>query len=317
MSGKEMGFVGLGYAGIVAPDPIAWRHFATRVFGFVPAGIVPGPRTAGLALPTPDAEGLAADGTLYLKLDRRQWRLAVHPGAESGLAYLGFEVRTERDFGRLVDRLGEKKVEVRPGTSAELEARGVRGLAVFADPFGHRLEVFHEPIIDAPFASPTGIEFKTGELGMGHAVVFVADAARALDFYRGVLGFERSDFMTFGPTGQGIHFLRCTPRHHSLALLQIGPPQGLQHLMFEATSLDGVGRALDRARAAQIPITSDLGRHRNDGIVSFYMQGPSGFDLELGWDGVLCGEDWSEREFAGGDDWGHHGLVAATLQPKR
>lgn len=317
MDGDAIGWVGLGQVGIVAPDPSAWREFATRICGFVPAGIVPGPRPAGIAMPTPAAEGLADDGTLYLKLDRRQWRLAVHPGAQAGLAYLGWEVQSERDFERVVARLGEQKIEVRAGTRAELEARGVRRLAVFADPFGHRLEVFHEPIIDAPFHSPTGIEFETGSLGMGHAVLFVADAQRALAFYREALGFMRSDFMTFGPTGQGIHFLRCTPRHHSLALLQVGPPSGLQHLMFESTSLDGVGRALDRARAAKIPITSDLGRHRNDGIVSFYMQGPSGFDIELGWDGVLCGEDWSEREFAGGDDWGHHGLDAEALKPKR
>ena len=46
------------------------------------------------------------------------------------------------------------------------------------------------------------------------------------------------------------------------------------------------------------------------------MQGPSGFDVELGWDGVLCGDDWSERQFAGGDEWGHHGLVAESLAPK-
>ena len=28
-------------------------------------------------------------------------------------------------------------------------------------------------------------------------------------------------------------------------------------------------------------------------------------------------DDWSERQFAGGDDWGHHGLVADSLQPRR
>ena len=47
------------------------------------------------------------------------------------------------------------------------------------------------------------------------------------------------------------------------------------------------------------------------------LRGPSGFDVEIGWDGVLCGDDWSERQFAGGDDWGHHGLVADSVQPRR
>jgi hypothetical protein len=46
------------------------------------------------------------------------------------------------------------------------------------------------------------------------------------------------------------------------------------------------------------------------------MQGPSGFDLEIGWDGVLVGDDWVENEFGGGgDEWGHHGLDAESLKP--
>ncbi len=316
MSREAMGWNGLGYAGVFAPDPVAWRAFATDVCGFTPAEIVPGPRRHGIALPNPEAGGLAPDGTCFLKLDRRQWRLAIHPGTTPGLAYLGWELRTALDFERVVADLIEHKLEVRAGTTAEREARAVDHLAVLHDPFGHRLELFQGAIIDAPFVSPKGIEFKTGELGMGHAVLLVADIEKALAFYRDVLGFKRSDYMIFGPENRGIHFLRCTPRHHSLGLLQIGAPSGLQHLMFESTTLDGIGRALDRARKARVPISSDLGRHRNDGIVSFYMQGPSGFDVELGWDGVLCGDDWSERQFAGGDEWGHHGLVAESLAPR-
>jgi 2,3-dihydroxybiphenyl 1,2-dioxygenase len=306
---------GLGYVGIDAPDPAGWRDFATGVCGLVPAAIVPGPRPAGIALPSPDAGGIAPDGTTYLKMDRRQWRLAVHPGDTPGLAYLGFELRSVDDFNRAVDSIGARGVEIRAGKDDERAARAVERLAVLHDPVGHRLELFQGPIVDDPFASPTGIEFLTGELGMGHAVLYVPDIEPALAFYRDVLGFQRSDYMTFGPTGQGIHFLRCTPRHHSLALLQVGDLTGLQHVMLEATTLDGVGKALDRALAAGIEISSSLGRHRNDKTVSFYMRGPSGFDIEIGWDGVLVGNDWVEHEFAGGgDDWGHAGLTAKSLE---
>jgi hypothetical protein len=86
--------------------------------------------------------------------------------------------------------------------------------------------------------------------------------------------------------------------------------------MLEATSLDGVGKAIDRAQRAGVTISSSLGRHRNDKTVSFYMKGPSGFDVELGWDGLLVDNDWVEHEFAGGgDDWGHAGLDAESLKP--
>lgn len=314
---SQVSLAGLGYVGVEAPDPVAWRDFATRICGFTPSWIVPGPRTGGIPLPSPEAAGIAADGTAYLKMDRRQWRLAVHPSSQPGLAYLGFEVRSALDFERAVEAISARGVEIRQGSDAELEARSVERLAVLQDPAGHRLELFLSPIVDEIFRSPTGIEFLTGPLGMGHAVLYVPDAQQAVAFYRDVLGFQRSDYMSFGPTGESIHFMRCTPRHHSLAILQVGDLTGLQHLMFEATTLDAVGKALDRALADKITISSSLGRHRNDKTVSFYMQGPSGFDVEIGWDGVLVGDDWVEHEFAGGgDEWGHHGLDAESLKPR-
>jgi 3,4-dihydroxy-9,10-secoandrosta-1,3,5(10)-triene-9,17-dione 4,5-dioxygenase len=300
---RSVAVAGLGYVGVRARDPGAWRRFAVEVCGLVPCRTEHEPT-----------------GTVFLKMDRRQWRLAVHPaeqGAEGeGLAYVGFEVRSAADFDRAFASIEERGIAIRLGTSEERAERSVERLAVLADPAGHRLELFMGPIIDDDFVSPQPIEFKTGELGMGHVVLFVPEIETALAFYRDVLEFERTDYMRFGPGGQGIHFLRCNGRHHSVALLQVGAPSGLQHLMLEATTLDGVGRALDRARSVAIPISSELGRHRNDKTVSFYMKGPSGFDVEIGWDGLIVGEDWVEHEFAGGgDDWGHQGLTAESLKP--
>ena len=313
------GLGGLGYVGIDAPDPIGWRRFAIEVFGLEPALIPPGPREAGMPVlggGGPDEAGVAPDGSVFLKMDRRQWRLAVHPAETPGLAYLGFELPLEGDLDAAMESISKSGVSIRAGTSQELEARGVGDLAVMEDPAGHRIELFCRPIIDQPMNSTSDIEFLTGSLGMGHAVLFVPEIEPALEFYRGVLGFLRSDYMRFGPDGMGIHFLRCTRRHHSMALVQLGPPSGLQHLMFEATSLDGVGKTLDRAIDAGVTITSSLGRHRNDKTVSFYMKGPSGFDIEIGWGGLLVDEDWVEHEFAGGgDDWGHHGLDPSALLP--
>ncbi len=302
MEETRVSLAGLGYVGIEAPDPAGWRDFATTVCGLTPAQVAP---------------AMAVDGTAYLKLDSRQWRLAVHPSEKAGLAYLGFELRSASDFDRAVEGVRAQGVEIQPGKDAECALRGVERLAVLHDPAGHRLELFHGPVVDDAFRSPTGIEFLTAGLGMGHVVLYVPDVELGLAFYRDVLGFQRSDYMTFGSDGQGIHFLRCTRRHHSVALLQVGDLSGLQHLMLESTTLDGVGGALDRALAEQVEITSSLGRHRNDKTVSFYMKGPSGFDIEIGWDGLLVEDDWVEHEFAGGgDDWGHHGLTAESLKPK-
>lgn len=308
---------GLGYVGINAPDPLAWRDFATGICGLEPALIPPGPRASGMPIASPEAKGVSGDGSVFLKMDRRQWRLGIHPSENAGLAYLGFEVPLESDLEAATESIAQCGVEIRAGSPEECMARSVGALAVLKDPAGHRLEIFCRPIIDQPMKSPEGMEFLTDGLGMGHVVIYVPEIQTALDFYRNVLGFKRTDYMNFGPGGMGIHFLRCTRRHHSIALLQVGPPSGLQHLMLESTSLDGVGEALDRAMAAGVPISSGLGRHRNDKTVSFYMKGPSGFDVEIGWDGIMVDDDWVEHEFAGGgDDWGHHGLDADSLQPE-
>jgi len=290
----ELPLGGLGYVGVAAPDPAHWQEFALGICGLAPAPPPPG----------------VSDGTHRFQMDDRQWRIAVHPGAAPELRYLGFETPDVRAVPAAIERFIERGVEVRAGTSEERAARGVAALAVLHDPAGHRIEIFGGSTLGEDFRSPHGARFVTGDLGMGHVVLYVPDLDAALEFYREVLGFRRTDYTTFGP-GLGIHFLRCTPRHHSVALLHLGDFQGLQHLMLETAALDDVGRALDRALTANVSITSSLGRHRNDGTVSFYMQGPSGFDVEIGWDGRLVGEDWVEHEFSGGDEWGHHGLAGA------
>ncbi len=320
MEPRRITYHGLGYLGIAAKDPSAWRDFATSVCGLMPSPTPPGERV-GMLNPSPEANGMATDGTAFLKMDDRQWRIAVHPatGPEDapGLRYLGFEVPSHDELDFAIHSIRERGGEIRLGTADELEARSVSALAVLDDPAGHRIELFSGPIRDRDFHSPTGASFLTGDLGLGHAVLYVPNVDAALAFYRGVLGFERSDFMTFGPNGLSIHFLRCTRRHHSIALLHLGDLTGLQHLMLEATSVDGVGMTLDRALARDVPISSSLGRHRNDETLSFYMQGPSGFDVEIGWDGLLIGDDWTENEFSGGGDlWGHHGLDAEALKPR-
>ena len=316
MNTRDIRYAGLGYIGIGASDPKAWLKFGTQICGFMPSNIIPG-SPSPIRQATPEAHGTGDDGTLYLKMDDRQWRIAVHQSSKPGVRYLGLEIHSHSDFDDAIEAIAQSGGELRTGTPEELSARNVGRLAVIEDPAGHRIELFSGPVRDLDFVSPSGMQFLSGELGMGHVVLYVPDIEAALAFYRDTLGFTRTDYTTFGPNGMGIHFLRCTRRHHSIALLHVGELSGLQHLMVEAASLDNVGESLDRATNAKITITSGLGRHRNDRTVSFYMQGPSGFDVEIGYDSLLIDDGWTENEFAGGGDlWGHHGLDADSLKPR-
>ena len=306
----------LGYVGLQGADPKAWLDFATRIVGLMPARVVPGENWGIPGAPdTPSGgSGVAADGSVFLKMDDWQWRVALHPGGGPGLRYLGFELRGPAELAAAVAELETKSVAVTWATPAELEARAVHGMAHLADPAGNRVELFHGVTRDHKFASPAGSAgFVTGALGMGHVVLMVPDIDASLAFWCGTLGFRLSDYVTFGPQ-QGVWFLHCNARHHTVALLRVGPFAALHHVLFELPEIDDVGRAHDRAVAAGLPITTSLGRHRNDGMFSFYVRTPAGFDVEVGCHGVLVDETWTPNRFVEGDVWGHKGLTPEALE---
>ncbi len=286
-----MQLLGLGYLGVAGPEVAGFASFAADVAGLMPVAAL-------------------ADGALAFAADARRFRLAAYRGDKNALAYLGFEVAGAEALAKGVAELRAAGVAVREGSAEERAAREVAGLAVLSDPAGHRLELFHGAASGAAFRSPAGVaRFLTGELGLGHVNLIVPELEPALRFYRERLGFADSDWMDFGP-GMGGYFLHCNPRHHSVAITCIGPLAGLHHLMLEVPGVDDVGQAWDRANAAKVPISAALGRHRNDGMFSFYMQSPLGFHVEIGCQGRRLDASWKAEPFLG-DIWGHEGLAAS------
>jgi 3,4-dihydroxy-9,10-secoandrosta-1,3,5(10)-triene-9,17-dione 4,5-dioxygenase len=285
----------LGYLRIQSADTAAWREFGTKILGL----------TEGRG-PDPDA--------VYLRMDDFPARLIIVPGAEDRLLASGWEVADERTLTEVAHILSAADVPVKAGEEAELADRRVGGLLHVDDPSGNSLEIFCGASMDnRPAVSPYGNKFVTGDQGMGHVVLPVLSDEDTLSFYTDLLGFRLRDSMRmpgefFGrPGGQvWMRFLGCCPRHHSLALAPMSPAAGIVHLMVEVTTLDDVGRALDRCTRRKAPISSTLGRHANDLMVSFYVQTPSGFDIEFGTDGQLVDDStWVTRESTAVSLWGH------------
>ena len=124
---------------------------------------------------------------------------------------------------------------------------------------------------------------------------------------------HRRAIFSLGPD-MSVQFLRCSPRHHSVALTALGPMTGLHHLALEVPDIDQVGYALERATKQGHKITATLGRHKNDRMLSFYMRSPAGFEVEIGCGGRLVDDaTWVVNHFTGGDEWGHHGLSADSM----
>lgn len=297
----------LGYIGVESPAAREWLTIGPEVYG----------------LEVEEAPG----GVLRVRWDDRSYRLALHPGDQHRLSYLGWELPDARALEAAVSELGAAGVDVVEATSEERRQRSVRYLHHFADPFGNRHELFSGQLtFEGRFRGGRAqSSFVTGHQGLGHAVLVVPDIEEAVDFFTGPMGLKTSDITNVGGPFGEMWFLRANnPRHHSLGLMGMDNMSGLHHVMIESQNIDDVGIAHDRAAEHDLPISSSLGRHIGDHMLSFYVRTPTGFDFEIGWDSVqVHDETWSAQYFdnhAGwvGEVWGHeyaHLGVNPTIHP--
>jgi extradiol dioxygenase len=274
----------LGYVGVESPEVKQWDEFGPDVLGLE--------RVDG-----------AHHDSVYLRMDDRHHRLAVHPGPKDRLAYLGWEMATEDDLAEAAEELQRAGISVTEGTAEECAARTVRRLVHVVDPGGARHELFYGQLsLPNQFRPGRPLSgFVTGEQGMGHVVCVVPDLAAASRFYK-LLGFKKSDEIY---AFIDAHFFHCNPRHHTLALTQIPMVRGLHHIMVQLETLDDVGSAYDLVQSRGIPVTMTLGRHSNDEMVSFYVRTPSGFEIEYGWGALEVDDDWTVKQFNQISVWGH------------
>ena len=284
----------LGYITLSTNEIDRWRHFAFGVLGF--------------------AEGKGPDpSALYLRMDERAARIVVVPGETDRVLTIGWEVRDHAALQQVKATLDGAGVAFKQLSVDEAEARRVEEVITFEDPAGHTLEVFHGPVLDhSPVITPFAAKFVTGDQGLGHVVVPATDPNGLFDFYTEVMGFRsRGAFRVpmpkeFGPVR--VRFLGINERHHSLAICpaaHLRDPR-VVHIMVEVDTLDAVGQALDRINAEGIQLSSTLGRHTNDKMVSFYVRAPGDWDIEFGTDGMRVDETYYTAEEITADSyWGH------------
>jgi biphenyl-2,3-diol 1,2-dioxygenase len=286
----------LGYVGVGVSDSAAWQKLATEVYGME---VVPGD----------DAR------TSYLRMDDQPHRIELRQNGHDDVDFLGWQVPDESALQILAQGLEDAGMKVAAGTRDEADARRVVELVKCEDPNGIQTELFYgRPVNQRPFRPSRAISgFKTGELGLGHVLVFTHSLDLSLHFYRDLLGFRTSDVVSLAtPVGRvRAAFLHCNPRHHSIAFIEAPAPKRLNHIMFEANELDDVGSGRDLALRNGVPIAIDLGRHMNDHVLSFYMANPSGFALEYGWGGRLVDDrTWQVEHYTAIDSiWGHPQLM--------
>ncbi|MAM11092.1 MAG: biphenyl 2,3-dioxygenase, partial [Rhizobiaceae bacterium] len=175
----------LGYLGVRSDRLDEWSDFAGKLLGMQKI----------------DRGGKA----MAFRMDDRVQRLLVSDEPGETLAFLGFEVEDRDDLEAYAARLDRAGVKVARGSRELADRRFVGDLIHFADPGGNRVELFHAPMIASdPFVPGRPIDgFMTGPLGMGHAVLHVADIAVMMPFYRDLLDFHVSDY---GLEPYGLYF---------------------------------------------------------------------------------------------------------------
>ena len=132
---------------------------------------------------------------------------------------------------------------------------------------------------------------------LNHAVLFVADLDRSLDFYQQAFGMV---VVAREPRASAA-FLRL-PRsgnHHDLGLFGVGaqPPRprgshGLYHLAWQVDTID----ELEEARLTLAELDALTGESSHGATKSVYAQDPDGNEFEVMW--MLPQAHWGEYENA-------------------
>ena len=276
----------LGYLGIGVRKVEDWIDFANDVIGF-------------------EVSETAEDGTVYLRMDENHHRIALHPGGDDDITYVGLQTANREEFEKTKESLFATGVEFAQASEAEIANRMVRDMIKF-NVSGVPLEVYYGPkvLFEKPFLPSARISgFRTGELGMGHIGVAADDADEIMRVLRDGLGFKTSDSL-----GGIERFFHCNGREHTFVVGRAGSGdvKRIGHFMVELNSMDDVGSCLDRVEDRGIEIKYRLGKHTNDHMISFYMHTPSGFLMEYGWNGRLVNdENWQVNIYDRASIWGH------------
>jgi 2,3-dihydroxybiphenyl 1,2-dioxygenase len=288
----------LAYLGIEVPDPESLTPFLGEIIGLTPG--------------EPDPGGQA----VTWRNDDRAQRVIVQPGPANDAVFVGFEAVDADAFDAIVARLGVAGFDVTDGTADDCRVRRVTRLARTRAPWGVDVEIV-QGLAEAstPYASdlvPGG--FLTEDVGFGHTVFVTTAFDESTRFLLDGLGLIQSDWIEI-EIAAGIqlevHFFHCNRRHHTIALAKapFDLPQVLHHFMVETLVRDDVGAAFDRVWATDLAIPNGLGRHDNDGMFSFYVESPAGFQVEVGHGAKTITDNWDEnRCYDKISHWGHQAL---------
>jgi catechol-2,3-dioxygenase len=142
-----------------------------------------------------------------------------------------------------------------------------------------------------------------GVTRLNHAVLYVRDVARSVEFYTTVLGFEQAMQLPEGFAGAAFLKAPGSTNDHDLGLFEIGSGAGpsgagrstvgLYHLAWEVDTLD----TLERLAGRLAEIGSLVGSSDHGTTKSLYAKDPDGLEFEVVW--LVPADQLDDEAFAG------------------
>ena len=219
--------------------------------------------------------------------------------SDQGIAFLAAEGSPERYILRLrkdpakrldlvsfgaastadVDALAERLIGQGVTLAAEPARLGTEGGGYglrFFDVDGRTVEVSADVAIRA---HRTIEEQEPIPVRLSHVVLNGTDPDATARWYGDTLGFRVSDTLAGADMGTVMHFMRCNPRHHSLAFAR-GPHVSLHHVSFELRGIDEFMRGTGRVLRSGTRMVWGPGRHLAGANTFAYFLDPQNNTIE-------------------------------------
>ncbi|HHW37982.1 MAG TPA: 2,3-dihydroxy-p-cumate-3,4-dioxygenase [Bacillales bacterium] len=216
--------------------------------------------------------------TAFFRCSRDHHNLVLTQDQEPGLNRIGLELETpelvEQTYEKFM-KLGLNPVEV---SKKELDILNQFTSFRVVDPFGITFE-FYSDMIQVPYEfKPTVADIQK----LGHVVLKTPNVEDSVKFYTEVFNFQVSDYV--GGTGsskKGGAFFRCFPvsYHHSFAVFE-SEEASLHHVNFMVSSIDDIGKGVNRFENNGVDVVFGPGRHAPSGAIFLYVLDPDGLTIE-------------------------------------
>jgi catechol 2,3-dioxygenase-like lactoylglutathione lyase family enzyme len=235
---------------------------------------------------------LAAEGS------PERYIVRLRQDARKRLDLVAFGAASGADVDRLAERLIAQGVRLAQEPGPLGTEGGGYGLRFF-DVDGRTVEVSADV---APRGHRKIEERESIPVRLSHVVLNSADPDATARWYAGVLGFRLSDTLAGPELGTIMNFMRCNPRHHSVAFAR-GPHVSLHHISFELRGIDEFMRGTGRILRSGTRMVWGPGRHLAGSNTFAYFLDPQNNTVEYTTELQVLDEDaWHPHIYDMHDD---------------